>query len=305
MLANKNNVPRGALSSVPMVMLIVVFFLIALGVWMWIDMNRHDLEGKAKAYVESKQRNQSFESPAPNPVAPVAPTASPFGFPLESGAVECRRATSPILIDGLPNDAAWRDAQVIGNFTQTWVAPNHPAKSRTTARLLWDDQNLYFLAEMDDLDVFADITRHNGDLWNNDVFELFLKPSATGLGYYEFEINPNNATLEVYFPSRGSGGLRRWAKPDAFHLETKVTMRGGSTLNNPSDRDIGWVVEGRIPWSDFAPTGGKPNVGDEWRFALCRFDFSVQNEQPEMSSSAPLKEAQFHRYEDYTVLKFK
>lgn len=324
MFRNQKSKPRGASNALPIVILSVVALLLAMGVWMWIDMSRNDLVGKAK--VREDLKNQSSYRPLEAPIgAPAQPpvatppvvahppiaTAQPFevfphiGLPADNGIVECRRVTSPIIIDGLPSDDAWKNAQIISNFSQSWLGPNHPARGKTVARLLWDDQFLYFLAEMDDLDIYADTTQHNADLWNNDVFELFLKPSTTGLAYYEFEINAQNATLDLFFPSRGSGGMRRWAKKVPFHLETKVTLRGASTLNNPTDRDIGWIVEGRIPWSDFSLTGGKPNPGDEWRFALCRYDYSVYNEDVETSSSAPLTKSNFHQYEDYSVLKFK
>ena len=69
-------------------------------------------------------------------------------------------------------------------------------------------------------------------------------------------------------------------------------------------KDKGWVVEGRIPWEAFKPTGGRPKPGDRWKFALCRFDYSVAFDRPELSSSAPLTQADFHRYEDYGELTF-
>ncbi len=114
-----------------------------------------------------------------------------------------------------------------------------------------------------------------------------------------------NTTLELFFPSRGSGGYKRFKNQTVFHRESKVKQRGATTLNNPNDQDVGWIVEGRIPWSDFVKTGGKPAPGAEWKFALCRYDFSAEYEDAELSTCAPLKYASFHRYEDYAVLKFK
>ena len=70
------------------------------------------------------------------------------------------------------------------------------------------------------------------------------------------------------------------------------------------DRDMGWSVEGRIPWSAFKVSGGKPKPGAKWKFALCRYDYSVALEKPETSSSAPLTQPDFHRYEDYGTLTF-
>jgi hypothetical protein len=138
-----------------------------------------------------------------------------------------------------------------------------------------------------------------------DVFELFFKPAEQANGYYEFQVNPLNARLHTFLPSRGAGGLRR-AKSSAadgkFAMQTTLVRRG--TLNDWRDNDIGWSVEGRIPWKDFHRTGGGPKAGDTWGFALCRYDHSKNHESPDLTSCAPLKLPSFHRYEDYCRLKF-
>ena len=36
-------------------------------------------------------------------------------------------------------------------------------------------------------------------------------------------------------------------------------------------------------------TGGRPDIGETWKFALCRYDYSVDFEGPELSTCAPLK----------------
>lgn len=216
--------------------------------------------------------------------------------------VECRRANVAPVIDGNLDEVAWSHAQSV-TFTMAWMPKGKQAPPRQTkARLLWDDEYLYFAAEMEDTDVFADVTAQDGPLWTNDVFELFFKPSRDKHGYYEFEINAANAKFDMFLPSRGSGGTNRHVKEREFHIESKVAVHG--TLNDWKDTDKGWTVEGRIPWSDFTPTGGRPSVGDTWLHALCRYDFSVGLEDPTLSSSAPLQKLSFHRYEDYVPLHF-
>ena len=42
-------------------------------------------------------------------------------------------------------------------------------------------------------------------------------------------------------------------------IESAIEVRG--TINDWSDQDKGWTVEGRIPWRDFLPTGGRPAPG--------------------------------------------
>lgn len=235
-------------------------------------------------------------SPAPQASAVEKPAAK-----RPSAESECRWTAGPIQLDGRLDEDAWGKAQRIDSFVVGWQG-QRPARTSTAARLLWDDKYLYFAAEMEDADLYADVKEADGDTWHNDVFELFFKPSDEQRGYYEFEISPANTPLDMFLPSRGSGGYHRWAKAAVFHMETAVALRG--TLNEWRDTDQGWTVEGRLPWTDFTPTGGKPQAGEAWRFALCRYDYSVEFEAPELSSTAPLKRPDFHHYEDYTLLRF-
>src|SRR5262249_39582202 len=185
-------------------------------------------------------------------------------------SAECRWKTGEIKIDGEPSEPAWDKAQLLTDFAVFWQ--NRKPATATKARLLWDDQHLYFAAEMQDADLYADVKDFNGITWENDVFELFFKPAADKLTYYEFQVNALNTRLELFLPSRGAGGYRRFAPTTKFGVESAVKLNG--TLNQPDDKDTGWSVEGRIPWTAFTASGGKPRGGDRWKFALCRFDYS-------------------------------
>jgi glucose/arabinose dehydrogenase len=219
---------------------------------------------------------------------------------------ECRFTDLPIKIDGKGNDEAWKHAQVIDNFYLPWLgAKARPAKTKTSAKLLWDREYLYFFADMEDTDLYADVKDHDGMTWTNDVFELFFKPADDKPGYYEFQVNAAGTVMDMFLPRRGAGGYQRFVKDGDFHIEAKVHLRG--TLNNWTDKDEGWSVEGKIPWTDFMRTGGRPDVGEKWKFALCRYDYSVDFEGPELSTCAPLGSkgnADFHAFEDYATLRF-
>jgi hypothetical protein len=215
-------------------------------------------------------------------------------------SAECRWVLGKMNVDGNLNEVSWANAQLLEDFAVFWE--KRKPKTATKARFVWDGEYLYFAAEMDDHDLYADVTQRNGMTWHNDVFELFFKPSADSLTYYELQVNAANTHLELLLPSRGAGGYQRFAPSSKFGMESAVRLHG--TLNKWEDKDTGWTVEGRIPWSAFKPTGGRPKEGDVWRFALCRYDYSVTLERPELSSTAPLTQADFHRYEDYGELKF-
>jgi glucose/arabinose dehydrogenase len=221
-------------------------------------------------------------------------------------AFECRFTERPVKIDGKGDDEAWRHAQTIDGFYLPWLGEKaRAARTATRARLLWDREYLYFFADMEDTDLYADTKPGDDGIGAGDSFELFLKPADDRPGYYDFQVNAAGARRGVFLPSRGAGGTRRFLKDTTFHFEAKVHLRG--TLNQPGDRDQGWSVEGKIPWTDLLRTGGRPEPGERWKLALCRQDYSAAFEAPELSTCAPLKSLphpDFHHYEDYATLTF-
>lgn len=212
---------------------------------------------------------------------------------------ECRRALRPPVLDGKLDDPCWKAAEPIRRFASFWTKTPRPG---TTAYLVWDDQALYYAAKLEDAELRSFGTHRNDVLWNGDVFELFFKPGADAPAYYEFQANPKELVFELAFPERGRdrGDVARTA---ALGGKAAVSLEG--TLDHPGDKDKAWIVEGRIPWTAFAPTGGKPKPGDRWRFALCRYDYGPEGSKPVLSSSAPLTKPSFHRHEDYGVLTFR
>jgi hypothetical protein len=213
----------------------------------------------------------------------------------------CRWAEAPPVLDGKLDERCWQRATVIDRFASFWTEPKTP-RPGTKAYLVWDDDALYYAARMTDAELRSFGTKRNHHLWNGDVFELFFKPSVERPEYYEFQANPRGVVFEVPFPKRGHdfGGFHNVAP-----LGSKAVVGLNGTLDQPGDRDEGWTVEGRVPWSAFAPTGGKPKPGDEWHFALCRYDYGPEGTKPVTMSSAPLTEPSFHRYEDYGKLRFE
>jgi hypothetical protein len=170
------------------------------------------------------------------------------------------------------------------------------------AYLVWDDDALYFAGSMTDAELRSFGTKRNDHLWNGAVFELFLKPSIERPEYYEFQANPRGVVFEAPFPKRGHD-FGDFASAPLLGSKAIVALRG--TVDHPGDRDEGWSVEGRIPWSAFVPSGGRPKPGAEWLFAICRYDYGPKGTDPITMSSAPLTKGSFHRYEDYGKLRFE
>ncbi len=225
-----------------------------------------------------------------------------MSIPPVTREAECRWTDQAPTIDGRLDDPAWKTAAVIDRFPSFWSKTDPGAAHATKTRILWDRDALYYAAEMTDSDVRAFGTKHNDHLWNGDVFELFFKPSRDRPEYFEFEVNPRSALFEASF-------LTRFNPTEAFETSRPLGMAAvavvNGTLDQPADTDVGWMVEGKIPWSAFAPTFARPEAGEAWTFALCRYNYYGPDQTPPiLMSSAPLTQPSFHRFEDYGRLQF-
>jgi lysophospholipase L1-like esterase len=214
--------------------------------------------------------------------------------------VTCRWASQPPVIDGKLDDPVWNRAQLIDRFPAFWMGVD--TGQGTRARLMWDNDALYYSATMTDAELRAFGAKRNDRLWLGDVFELFFKPDAEKPAYYEFQVNPRSVILELAFPRRGFDFETLAAAAPMGHQAVAVV---DGTLDKPGDVDRSWSVEGKIPWTAFTPTGGKPAPGATWLFALCRYDYGPEGTKPITMSSAPLTQPSFHRYEDYGRLTFE
>ena len=167
-----------------------------------------------------------------------------------------------------------------------------PPKTATKAKLLWDREYLYFLAEMDDTDLYADVQEHDGMTWDNDVFELFFKPADDKPGYYEFQVNAAGTVIDMFLP-------RRSRRVSAFHWGRRFPHRGQGQAPRHAEQveRQGQRLDGRGPIPGAIPhTGGRPEVGESWKFALCRYDYSVDFEGPELSTCAPTESLDASRF---------
>ncbi len=217
--------------------------------------------------------------------------------------VECHWAEELVSIDGKPDEKAWMQAPVLTNFSMPWLPKTErrvPAATR--ARVLWDREYLYFYAEMEDVDLSAHSSKPENSTWEEDGFEVFLRPGEGEGAYYHLQVNAANARRFAFLPPRGSGPSPAFMAEGPFTIQTSISLKG--TINKPEDADAGWAVEGRIPWRNLLRTGGRPGIGEHWTFALCRCDYSSAVDSPTLTTIAPFKRMDFHRSEDYVGLKF-
>jgi hypothetical protein len=192
----------------------------------------------------------------------------------------CARAETPIVVDGVLDDAAWAGAAWTEDFVDIEGNVKPRPRFRTRTKLSWDDRHLYVAAEMEEPHVWGTLTEHDSVIFHDPDFEVFIDPDGDTHAYFEFEINALNTGWDLFLPKpymdQGSA-QNEWEMPG---LKTAVRIHG--TLNDPSDLDSGWTVEIAFPWQAFQPHTrhpGPPREHEQWRinFSRVEWKFTVEN----------------------------
>ena len=162
--------------------------------------------------------------------------------PPPPGTVHVPRAQGPITVDGMMNDPGWMSSAMSSELVTADGSPEPVGKA--TARMTYDDQNLYIFATITDTDVFSPYKNQDDPLWKGDCVELFIDADGNRSGYVELQVNPNNVTFDSFFKStRAQPGDEEWDSS----MVTAVKVRG--TADKSGDADQGWDVEIAIPFA--------------------------------------------------------
>jgi len=210
----------------------------------------------------------------------------------------CNRVSVPPSIDGLLNDPVWSVAEVTTPFI---VASGEGlARRQTVARAVWDDRALYVGFDCVDPDVWGTYFRPGDPVYEEEVVEVFVTPSADDLRVHTaFELSPRNVlwmSRHTQHPDRTSSVERNW---DAPGVQTATLVRG--TLDDRTDADDGWSAEIAIAFSELGVAA--PRDGDVWRINFFRID---RTPEPEFSCWSPTltEPAAFHVPERFGYLRF-
>ncbi|MBL8237910.1 MAG: c-type cytochrome [Bryobacterales bacterium] len=192
-----------------------------------------------------------------------------------------QRATSPIVIDAVLDEAAWRDAPSMGDFAFNWYKAGD--KEQTVAKLLWDDEFLYVSWYARDKHISAYEKQRHGPVSKDDCVEIFIAPNpAKPANYYTWEINAIGTMLNRNRSDWYTGGPT-W-EPDG--VEYRATFHGAAKKDEAPEDDH-WIVEMKVPLRNFSRDAAHtpPLPGDEWRLNLSRIGGKTNNQ---LSSWSPI-----------------
>ena len=170
-------------------------------------------------------------------------------------------------------------------LTEDGAAP----RQGTSVRFGWDARALHVLFVAEDTHPWATLKARDAPLYKEEVFEVFLDTEGDGLGYFELEVNPNNAVLDGAM-RRVRSGYRKDFGWQCANLETAVRVFSG-----------GWAAELSIPFESVATA--PPVAGERWRVNFTRID-RPHGKPRELSAWSPTGLAQFHVPSRFGVLEF-
>jgi len=235
---------------------------------------------------------------------------------------DCRRRTGSIVVDGVGDEFAWQLAPVVGEFTRFQKKGELKVTWRTTARMLWDDENLYFLIAAEDPDIWSTMTIRDRDcLCKEETIEIFIDPDGDGNDYAEIHINCLNTINDIWIPNKHfkyrDGSPVDWTELYAWTQEgMRHAVMNHGTVNDRTDTDRGSVFEFAMPWKGFGKIAGSANIpprpGDVWRININRYERPRGKDGAalsgdagaELSGWAPLDLRSYHVPERFGYVKF-
>lgn len=187
------------------------------------------------------------------------------------------KATESIYIDGFATEPAWQTAPWSDDFLDIRGESQPTPDYRTRFKMLWDDEALYLLAELEEPHIWATLKNRDDIIYFDNDFEVFIDPDGDNHNYFEVEVNALATIFDLFMNRPYNSGGRPLIGWDLAGLECKTLING--TLNNPADIDEGWQVEMAIPWKAliiFAPERRPPKPGETWRMNFSRVQWETE-----------------------------
>lgn len=206
-------------------------------------------------------------------------------FPVPTGEFKplsytAYRTIDELVMDGNFDEASWQQALWTEEFVDIEGDKKPKPFHRTRVKMLWDNDWLYFAAEMEEPHIWAKLTERDAVIFHDNDFEIFIDPDGDTHEYYELEINALGTLWDLLlvkpYRDRNEVAVNAW---DIRKIEYAIGIDG--SLNDPSDTDKAWRVEMKIPMSVLAECTEKhipPPEGDFWRINFSRVHWDTEIE---------------------------
>ena len=241
------------------------------------------------------------------------------GTPREKIALT--RAPGKVKLDGVLDEKEWAGA-VVHRMSPAYSPQNpmyNPPKVLAnkswkghvvdpfqggTIRLMYDDENLYVGAELDDVDVMQYGNTDQSHFYTTgDTLEIFLKPENSP-NYWECYGTPNGKKTSLFFETRG---YPRHPSTDVLMPGFDNAVKVHGTLNSNKDKDKGWTIEIVFSRKELAKAGCEFKPEEPWTILISRYNYTYGSKEGgvQFSTCPEIPVVNYHHLEYYGLLDWK
>ncbi len=185
----------------------------------------------------------------------------------EAFRLNIRKTTSPVIIDGIVDEEAWKNADVADDFFMVLPTDTGKANQHSEIRMTYDDKNLYLVATFYNNipgPYFVESLRRDFSFGKNDNFLLFIDPF-------------NNQTTGFSFGSNAAGAQWDGTMNNGGSVDLNWDSKWISVVKQEKEK---WVFEMAVPFKSIRYKEGVT----EWGINFSRLDLKSS----EKSSWTPI-----------------
>jgi hypothetical protein len=170
-------------------------------------------------------------------------------FPQDNGSLSASVTNSPVIIDGILNEASWQDAQAVSDFIQYEPVEGIESNNKTSVRILFGKDDLYISAILFDKRENIENNLGRRDEYNRaDWFMVSIDSYNSGKTAFTFAVNAAGVQLDGQQDDNrkvGSGsGTANTLLPTGLDVSWDAIWFSEVRIT-----DEGWIVEMRIPYN--------------------------------------------------------
>ncbi len=157
-----------------------------------------------------------------------------FAVDPEKKTGSANRVTKKPVLDGIPSEDIWKNAQILTGFTQLEPNNGQVASKNTTVKVVYDDDAIYVCAQMEDVSgdsVLRELTARD-NIGNADWFAVLIDAYKDGNNGVGFIVTASGVQTDVKYSVFGED--ETW----------NAVWQSNVNIN-----EKGWTVEFKIPYS--------------------------------------------------------
>lgn len=208
-------------------------------------------------------------------------------------------STSDFEVTGDGRHEAWKKV----NWTSLPMRTRSGLPYESKIKLLASSTGLYVLFEGTDKTLTVTNKADFDNLWEEDIFEVFLWPDEKQPVYFEYEISPLGAELPILVPNFDGQflGWRPWNYAGTRKVRKATSVTGGEKKSVATV--TGWSAEVFIPYELLKPLQNTPpRAGSRWRANFYRVDYDEG--RPTRWTWVPVGPS-FHEFQKFGTLIFE